>query len=134
MSIVDAMKTKLDSDNTGIAKLPPNGTAFTANSAATTNATLVSNTATNLYELAASNIAASPRYLKLYNKATAPTVGTDIPVLIIPIAASSFISLNFGVIGKRFDTGLGYAITANAAITDATVIGADEVQVAGTRI
>jgi hypothetical protein len=52
---------------------------ITATSAATTNATSSKTTAGNLYEITVSNPSAATVYLKLYNKATAPTVGTDIP-------------------------------------------------------
>src|SRR5574343_280551 len=70
--------------NEGIATNP---TTNNLNSAATTNATAVKTSSGNLYAISISNAAASPRFVKLYNKNAAPTVGTDVPVLVIPVAA-----------------------------------------------
>ena len=71
-----------------------------------------------------------PRYVKLYNKASAPTVGTDVPVLTIPVPAGGPVNLPFGATGHRFATGIALAITANAADSDTTAVGASEVKVA----
>lgn len=98
--------------------------------AATTNATSVKTSAASLYSIMASNTGAAIRYLKLYNKASAPTVGTDVPVLTIPIPAGGFINPPLGAMGVRFATGLAYAITTGAADTDtAAVSAAGEVKV-----
>jgi len=56
-------------------------------------------------------------------------VGTDIPVLIIPVAAGALVQNNFGVTGHRFATGIGLAITGAAADNDTTAIAANEVKV-----
>lgn len=55
-----------------------------AASLATTNAVSIKNAVGNIQSIAASNLSGSTRYLKLYRKATAPTVGTDVPVIVIP--------------------------------------------------
>lgn len=106
-----------------------NATPSTTNSAATTNATSVKTSSGNVYSIAVSNVNASARFLKLYNKASAPTVGTDVPVLVIPIPASGVVNLNFGSYGLRFTTGIAFAITGAAADTDTTAIGASDVKV-----
>ena len=62
-------------------------TVATLNSAATTNATNVKATAGNIYTINLSNNGAAAAYFKLYNKATAPTVGTDTPLDVITIPA-----------------------------------------------
>lgn len=108
---------------------PAAPSASIINSAATTNATLVKSTPGNIYSITASNTSASPRFLKVYNLATAPVVGTSVPVLTIPIAANSTINLNFGTYGMRLGTGIGLAITGAAADNDTTAIGAAEVKV-----
>jgi hypothetical protein len=54
-------------------------------SSAGTNSTLVKATAGTIGHLNVYNSSSSVRYLKFYNKATAPTIGTDTAVLIIPI-------------------------------------------------
>lgn len=69
------------------------------------------------------------RYLKFYNKASAPNVGTDVPVLVIPIPATSVTHANFGILGHRFATGIALAITGGIADTDTTAIGASDVKV-----
>jgi hypothetical protein len=99
------------------------GVVYALTSAATTNAVLIKSTATNVYELTAFNATAATIYLKLFNKATAPVPGTDVPLITIPIAAGALVQYEFGAIGKRFSLGLGIAATAAAAATDATAIG-----------
>jgi hypothetical protein len=111
------------------------GTAYNLTTAATTNAAVVKSTAGNLYEVSISNATATAAFVKFYNKATAPTVGTDIPVITLPIAAAGagtgFVSVPFGTLGKRFGSGIGIAVTANAAATDTTATVAG-IQVHGT--
>lgn len=101
-------------------------TPHTLTAAATTNATSVKTAAGTLYGLTIDNVSALTRYLKLYNKASAPTVGTDVPVLTIPLAATSAQEINFGTLGMRFTTGIAYAITGAIAVTDTTVIAAGD--------
>jgi len=112
----------------------PTPTPRNINSAATTNSTNIKNTAGTLYSLVASNTSASARYLKLYNKATAPTVGTDIPILTITLNPSSVTVIELGTLGYRFALGLGIGITGLAIDTDTTVIGVGEVKVMASYI
>lgn len=107
----------------------PTPLASNINSAATVNANLLKTGAVTLLNIVASNANAATRYLKLYNKATAPVVGTDIPVLTIAIAPSSTVSIQFGSLGHKFALGLGIGITGLPVDTDATVIGANDVKV-----
>ena len=100
-------------------------------STASTNASNQKSSAGNLFELSVSNPTATAAAVKLYNKATAPTVGTDVPILTIPIAAGAMVSLSFGELGKRFATGISMAITAAIAATD-TASSVAGVQVHGT--
>lgn len=113
------------------------GTALSVVSAATTNLTSIKTTAGNLFELTASNPTATPAYIKLYNKASAPVVATDVPVLTITVPAASPtglpITFGFSQIGKRFTTGIALAITGGVAATDSTNAVAG-VQVHGTYI
>lgn len=104
------------------------------NSAATTNATSQKATAGTLFEISASNQTASLKYLKLYNKASVPTVGTDVPIDTIPIPVNGNIPIEFGANGRRFTLGIAFAITGLQAIADATAVAAGDVQVAGTYI
>jgi hypothetical protein len=95
--------------------------AFTYNTVTTasTNAASAKASSAILTELAVSNLTASTIYVKLYNKASAPTVGTDTPVVVIPVVAGAVFCQPFGM-GKRFATGLAVAVTGAAAVTDTT--------------
>ena len=110
-------------------------TPYFLNSAATTNGALIITGTSGLQSFYATNEGASPAYVKLYNKATAPTVGTDIPEMTIPIPAAVggvpgvSPSIDPGFSGFRFPLGLGIAITRNAVHTDTTAVGAGEVKV-----
>jgi hypothetical protein len=104
-------------------------TNATLNSAATTNATSVKASGGGVYAVTASNSGAAAAFIKLYNKATAPTVGTDTPVLTIPVPASGVANVQFGAIGQRFSTGIAFAITNLIADTDTTAVAANQVKV-----
>lgn len=117
----------------------PAGTALSVVSTASTNASSQKATAGNLFEVSVSNPTATPAYVKFYNKASAPTVGTDVPVLTIVAPATSAtqiptaINLTFSQIGKRFSTGIAIAITAGPLATD-TAVAVAGVQVHGTYV
>jgi hypothetical protein len=98
-------------------------------SLASTNANIVKASKGNLSSIIAIGLTSDVRYLKLYDKATAPTVGTDVPVLTIPIPANTqgaglAISLKDSV---EFDLGIGIAITSGSADNDTGAIGAGDV-------
>lgn len=109
-------------------------TPYFLNAAATTNGALIITGTSNVSSFYATNEGASVAYVKLYNKATAPTVGTDVPEMIIPVPAAvsgvpGVANPNIGFHGFRFALGLGIAVTRNAVYTDTTAIGATEVKV-----
>jgi hypothetical protein len=105
-------------------------------SAATTNATSVKASAGTVYSIYAVNLNAAVRYLKLYNKASAPTVGTDTPVATFPIPASATgagftINLPFGF---DFSTGIALATTTGYLDADTGAVAAGEIFVVLTYI
>lgn len=106
-----------------------NPTVHVLNSLSTTNPTSVKNSTGTIYNILVSNLSASVRYLKLFNKASVPIVGTDIPIVVITLPANSFIPINFGSVGFRPSLGIAYSITGAAADSDTTVIGAGEIKV-----
>ena len=108
---------------------PVTPTPFALNSAATTNATSVKASAGTLFTATVSNSGAAAAFLKLYNLATAPTVGTSVPVLTVPVPLSGIVSLNLGHSGHRFATGIALAITNLVADTDTTAVAANQVKV-----
>ena len=62
--------------------------------------------------------------MKLYDKASAPSLGTDVPIATIQLKASTSLhsTLSFGLA-----LGLAYAITNFVADNDATVVAANDV-------
>jgi len=84
-------------------------------SAASTNSTLVKTGPGQVTAIALINTTTSPYVFKLYDKATAPTCGTDTPVWRIPIPATT----SGGVFSVplpaplQFINGIGFCLTAN---------------------
>lgn len=97
-------------------------------SAATTNATSVKSSGGLLCGFQASNTNAAARYLKFYNKASAPTVGTDVPYMapfLIPPNSSGIIqTFPFCV---NFPTGIAFATTTGVANSDTGAVAANEI-------
>jgi hypothetical protein len=60
------------------------------------------------------NNATAARFVKLYDKATAPTVGTDTPVMTLEIPASSAANVSFPF-GIAFTNGIGIGATTGVA-------------------
>ena len=80
-------------------------------SAATTNATSLKATPGSLGSIICGNIGTTVAYLKLYNKASAPTVGTDVPVHTIMIPGNTA-GAGFAYpipAGLSFSTGIAFA-------------------------
>ena len=113
---------------------PATPSSIKLTSAATTNATSSKASAGSLFEITADNFTAAIKWLKLYDKASAPTVGTDVPILTVPIPINSSVSLNFGELGKRFTIGIAFALTGAQAVSDTTAIAAGDVHVSGSYI
>jgi hypothetical protein len=106
-------------------------TIFRRISTADTNAASVKASAGQVYGWYITNVNASPRYAKLYNKASAPTVGSDTPVmtLLIPgntAGAGSTLGLPCGA---AFSTGIALAITTGVADADTGAVAANEIVV-----
>ena len=104
----------------------PSTTSRLLSAAATTNATSVKTSAGDLFVITGRNNKATPVYLKLYNKASAPTVGTDVPVQTHYIPATSNFTVEFAN-PLYFSTGIAYAITGAAADADTTALVAADV-------
>lgn len=126
------MSYKLDStnDRIGVEAITSGGaTPYKLNSAASTNATSVKGSAGQVYSIMATNTNAAVRYLKLYNKASAPTVGTDTPVQVYALPGATTgggFSLNIPV-GMVFSTGIAFATTTGAADSDTGAVAANEI-------
>lgn len=100
-------------------------TSSRVKAAASTNATNLKASAGQIYSIDVFNNAAYNVFLKLYNKASSPTVGTDVPVWTIPVPTGGGYAREFPR-GKTFATGISYAITKLEADSDTTVVVADD--------
>lgn len=104
-------------------------TSTLLSAAADTNATSVKGSAGRVFRVSGYNAAAAARYLKFYDKATAPTVGTDTPVRVIALAPTAAFSHSFEGGGLPFTLGIGYGMVtgaannSTAALTAADVVG-----------
>lgn len=94
-------------------------------STATTNAVSVTTSSTRLYGWSASNVNAAARYLKIYDKASAPTVGTDVPkfTIALPAAGVNSVMLPNPI---ALTSGLAFAIVTGIGDADATATAANE--------
>jgi hypothetical protein len=98
-------------------------------SAASTNPTSVKASAGQLYSLVAFNQNGAQRFVKFYDKASAPTVGTDVPVWTVGLpgnatGAGSNIAVPQGL---QFVNGIAFAITGLMPDADTTAVAANDV-------
>lgn len=95
--------------------------------AGSTNATSLKARAAALGGFVLINTSAALKFVKFYDKASAPTVGTDVPAFTIPLPANGIpVTLNSEA-GIDFGTGLAYAITGAVGDADATAVSANDV-------
>lgn len=97
-------------------------------SAASTNATVAKSSPGVVVGWAFGNLNVSMRYLKLYNKATSPTVGTDVPVITMPLppTMAGHVGLAAPV---NFSAGISYALTTGIQDSDSGAVAANEITV-----
>ena len=114
-------------------QLPVATKAHFKSSTNSTNATSVKASAGTVFNMIIHNThggggGGSAITLRLYDKATAPTVGTDVPMIIIHVGSNTSKEINF-TSGITFTNGIAYALTAGDSLLDATAVDADGVQV-----
>jgi hypothetical protein len=98
-----------------------------------TNATSVKSSAGAIFNMIIHNThsgggSGSAIAFRLYDKATAPIVGTDVPMIVIHVQSNDSKEINF-TSGITFVNGIAYSITDGSSLMDATVVSADGVQV-----
>lgn len=98
-------------------------------SEASTNATSVNASTSKLYLVSAIGLTSTVRYLKFYDTDVAPILGSDVPILTIPIPANTqgagiVIPFNIPI---EFGTGLSFAITSGSADNNTGAVGAGDV-------
>lgn len=94
--------------------------------AASLNPTVVKASPGQLYGWQMSNASAAVKFVKFYDKASAPVVGTDVPKLTIAIPAGASLDREF-VNGLAFAAGIAVATTGLVADTDVTILAANDV-------
>lgn len=102
-------------------------TARLVTAANNTNATLVRAGSLCLRQFTGYNAAATVRYIKFYNKATAPTVGTDTPILTFAAAPTAAFNVQLPEEGLYVTLGLGFGIVTGSADNDTTAPSANDV-------
>jgi predicted transcriptional regulator len=114
-------------------QLPVTTKAHFKSSTNSTNATSVKASAGTVFNMIIHNThggsgSGSSITIRFYDKATAPTVGTDVPMIIIHVGSSTSKEVNF-TSGITFTNGIAYALTEGNSLLDATAVDADGVQV-----
>lgn len=104
---------------------PASSVSRIVSAAASVNSTSAKASAGSLFFVSGYNAAAAVRYLKFYDKASAPTIGTDAPVLTLALPATS--AFNIDLHGLSFATGIGYGLTTGAADNNTTALTAADV-------
>lgn len=104
----------------------PNATSRIPTSAASVNATSAKASAGRIFTIIAYNTTASTIYLKVYNKASAPTVGSDTPILTLPIPPGGGLAIDWAK-GFYCSTGIAYALTTSVADAGSAAVGAGDV-------
>jgi hypothetical protein len=99
---------------------------FTNNTGA---ATVVKASSGTIYAINANNTTAAARYVRLFQKATAPTLGTDVPSVVVTVPAGSSKEISYASGGLVFGSGIGVAVTTDAAQLGSTAATAGDVQV-----
>lgn len=113
-------------DGSGKPVYGPTSVARLLTSGASDNATVVATGSRTINGIQGVNARATPVYLKLYNKATAPT-NVDVPLKTLELPAASAFVFDFTA-GVVLSLGLGYRITVGIADNDATAIAAGDVR------
>ncbi len=86
----------------------------------------IKNSAGQVYGWYLFNNAVTTRYVKLYNKASAPVLASDTPLFTIPIPAGAAANV-LGANGITFSLGIGWAATTGVAANDTGAPSANDV-------
>lgn len=131
-TMANSIRVAIASDQTAVktiadaSALSGGVTGFKVLSAATTNATSVKASPGRIYSAQFSNSSNAYRYVKFYNLAVAPTVGTSTVLSIVGVPPGGRASLT-STQGLYCSVGIAFSIVANPADADATAVGAGEV-------
>ena len=102
--------------------------AYKLLAAAGVNATNLKSSAGRVYGWGLANLSAGWRFVKIYNKASSPVVGTDVPLFTIPIPPGGTAEMA-ATIGVYCSAGIGIGVTTGhadadtGAVADGDVVG-----------
>jgi hypothetical protein len=123
-------RVAIASDNSPVPVALGTPSQFNLSSLATTNLGTVKATPGTIFGLILTNVGAAAAFVKIYDKASNPTLASDKPVMTVPIPAASSVFPHLGTLGMRFAAGIAIAVTNLIADTDATAVAANQVKVA----
>lgn len=96
---------------------------------ATVNSTNVKGSAGEVFGIKGYNNNAAAMFFKLYNKATAPAVGTDTPVATYRLAPTANFAITVGgALGAYFSAGIGYGLTTASADGSTAAVASGDIQ------
>jgi hypothetical protein len=104
-----------------VVRRPPLGLPHHLVSAGSTNQTSIKNTAGVIHSVSVFNNAAYPVFVKYFNKASAPSVGSDTPVWTIGVQAGVSRDVT-PPLGLLFSTGIAMAIVKGIADNNSTAV------------
>lgn len=110
-----------------MAKASSNSSKRLTTCAATTNLTAAVSAPCDLYGIIATNTSAAVKFLKVYNKTSAPVPASDVPVLTICIPAGQLVNIALEQ-GLYLNIGLAYSITGADGDTDTTAVAAGDIK------
>lgn len=101
-------------------------TQFRRLATADTNLAVVKASAGRVYGFSIFNNSASAKFVKLYNKATAPVVASDVPLRTIMVPAGGIAAYHVGMGLAGFSAGIAIAATGAVADTDSTALALND--------
>lgn len=111
--VIDSGSVGVDPKDTGGSSL------YTAVSTASTNAASIKGSAGRVLSVVIGNSSASNGFVKLFNKSSAPTPGSDSAAMNLYAKAGETVVWSSPV-GVEFTAGIGIAITGAVALNDST--------------
>jgi hypothetical protein len=112
---------------TGSAQSTTGGaTPVSYQSAATTNATSVKAAPGTVFSIEVFNTTSSNKYVRFFDKASAPTVGTDVPVKRILLPPNGG-DISHYPAGQSYLLGIAFCITGSFLDSDTTVVAVGDV-------
>ena len=101
--------------------------SFSLVSAASTNLTSVASKPSVLTGWYIMNTATATRYVRIYDKATAPVPSTDVPVLRLPLPAGEGSNISLSASTPWLKNGIAFDITGGPLDTDTTAVALGDV-------